>query len=124
VLAPGAPSAFAGRGAEAQHLKASAADGRAVERTTDVLVAVDVSAFVAQKIAAVAAHRTQYPIPADMLPLPLLQELFGQEYFVRVHPSQGAETSHWLGTHTQGKIPRRAIRASRRSKVPQPISLA
>ena len=63
-------------------------------------------------------------IPADILPLPLLQELFGQEYFVRVHLSQGAETSHWLGTHTQGQSPRRAIGASRRSKVLQPASLA
>jgi LmbE family N-acetylglucosaminyl deacetylase len=124
VLAPGTPSAFAGRGAEAQHLEASSADGMTEEQAAGAIVRVDVSAYVGHKIAAVAAHRTQYPIPTGMLPLPLLQELFGQEYFVRVHPSQEAETSHWLGTHTQAKIPRRAIGASRRSKVPQPTSLA
>jgi LmbE family N-acetylglucosaminyl deacetylase len=124
VLAPGAPSAFAGRGADARLLETGTADGVTEEHAAGAIVRADVSAYVGQKIAAVAAHRTQYPIPADMLPLPLLQELFGQEYFVRVHPSHGAETSHWLGTHIQGQIPRRAIGASRRSKVLQPASLA
>jgi LmbE family N-acetylglucosaminyl deacetylase len=123
VLAPGAPSAFAGRGANARLLEAGTADGMVEERTAGALVTIDVLAYVAQKIAAVAAHRTQYPIAPDMLPRELLQELFGTEYFVRVYPSQVPETRYLIGTLTQGKAPRRATGASRRSKVPQPVSL-
>jgi LmbE family N-acetylglucosaminyl deacetylase len=122
VLAPGAPSAFAGRGAEARQLKASAAVIE--EQAAGALISVDASAYVAHKIAAVAAHRTQYPIAPDMLPLPLLQELFGQEYFVRVYPSLAAEKSDRLGALIQGKATRRVTGASPRSKVPQPVSLA
>ncbi len=47
---------------------------------------IDVSDFVGQKIAAMAAHRSQYPITADMFPPDLLKELMGHEYFVRVLP--------------------------------------
>jgi LmbE family N-acetylglucosaminyl deacetylase len=47
---------------------------------------IDVNSYVDRKIAAVAAHRIQYPIAPDMLPLPMLQELMGREYFVRVLP--------------------------------------
>jgi signal-transduction protein with cAMP-binding, CBS, and nucleotidyltransferase domain len=107
VLAPGAPSAFAGRGAEARLREAGTADGMAEEQTAGALVSVDVSEYVAQKIAAVAAHRTQYPIAPDMLPRELLQELFGQEYFVRVHPSHMPLTSIWPGVFAQRKSLRR-----------------
>jgi LmbE family N-acetylglucosaminyl deacetylase len=92
VLAPGAPSAFAGRGAEAR-FGTDSADAIGEERAAKTLVPVDVSNFVARKIAAVAAHRTQYPITPDVLPLGLLQELFGTEYFVRVNPSHIHEAS-------------------------------
>lgn len=92
VLAPGAPSAFAGRGASAQHLKTGVVESESMEGTAGALVPVDVSAYVPQKVAAVAAHRTQYPITPDMLPLPLLQELFGMEYFVRVQSSHVRES--------------------------------
>jgi LmbE family N-acetylglucosaminyl deacetylase len=47
---------------------------------------LDVNDYVERKIAAVAAHRSQYPIEPDMLPLPMLQEMMGYEYFVRVLP--------------------------------------
>jgi LmbE family N-acetylglucosaminyl deacetylase len=122
VLAPGAPSAFAGRGAEARLLEASAAIVE--EQAAGALVRVDASAYVAHKIAAVAAHRTQYPIAPDMLPLPLLQELFGQEYFVRVYPSLAPEKSDRLGTLIQGKATRRVTGTAPRSKGPQPVSPA
>jgi LmbE family N-acetylglucosaminyl deacetylase len=118
VLAPGAPSAFAGRGADARLLEAGMADNIVEERAAGALVSIDVSAYVAQKIAAVAAHRTQYPIAPDMLPLPILQELFGQEYFVRVHPSQVLETSVWPQVVAQPTSPRRVIRTVRRSNMP------
>jgi LmbE family N-acetylglucosaminyl deacetylase len=124
VLAPGAPSAFAGRGAQAQLFEASAADGLVEEPAAGALVRVDVSAYVGQKIAAVAAHRTQYPIAPDMLPLPLLQELFGHEYFVRVHPSRALDTSIWPGALSQRTSPQRVTRTARQPKVPQPAFLA
>jgi hypothetical protein len=89
VFAPGAPSAFAGRGADARLLDPGTTDGLSEEHAAGAIVRVDVSAYVGQKIAAVAAHRTQYPIPTDMLPLPLLQELFGQEYFARASVARG-----------------------------------
>jgi hypothetical protein len=123
VLAPGAPSAFAGRGAEVRRLEAGTADGMVEEQTAGALVPVDVSAYVTQKIAAVAAHRTQYPIAPDTLPLPLLQELLGREYFVRMHPSDVRETSIWPEVFAQRTSPRRTG-ASPRSKVPQSVSLA
>jgi len=124
VLAPDAPSAFAGRGADARLIEADTADNMVEEQTAGALVPIDISAYVGQKIAAVAAHRTQYPIAPDMLPRELLQELFGMEYFVRVYPSQVSETRHVLGTLIQEKRPRRATGASRGSQVQQPISLA
>jgi hypothetical protein len=45
-----------------------------------------------QKIEAISAHRSQYAIEPDMLPLSILQELMGQEYFVRVYPVPEIET--------------------------------
>ena len=81
VFSPEASSNFAGRGAEA-HLK----EESAVE--TDLLsgdaLDIDVSEYVAQKVAAMAAHRTQFSFEEGMLPLSILRELLGQEYFVRV----------------------------------------
>ena len=53
---------------------------------------IDVGRYLPQRIAAIAAHRSQYAIEADMLPLPILQELMGREYFVRIHPAPEIET--------------------------------
>ncbi len=50
------------------------------------------SAYVERKIAAIAAHRTQCPLAPDMLPLAMLQEIMGREYFVRVAPARELET--------------------------------
>lgn len=54
--------------------------------------AIDVADYVEHKIAAIAAHSTQYPITPDMLPLAMLQEIMGHEYFVRVAPAHELET--------------------------------
>ena len=97
VFSPSAPTEFAGRGAGAQGLEAASpeavapqgAGGAANAATT----CIDVSAYVRQKINALSAHRTQYPIEPDMFPLPLLNQIFGREYFVRVHPPIERETS-------------------------------
>ena len=117
ALAPGAPSAFGGRGADARLFEADAADGMGAEQAAGPLVSVDASGYVAQKIAAVAAHRTQYPLAPDMLPLPLLQNLFGQEYFVRVHRSE-AEAAKSLPEGLAQRRPRKPA-----SELGVPISL-
>lgn len=115
VLAPGAPSAFAGRGAGAQHLEAGVTSGGAEEGAKGALVPLDVSAYVPQKAAAMAAHRTQYPITPDMLPLPLLQELFGTEYFGRVQSSYLGETSVWTGVFAGRTTQKRVAKMARRA---------
>jgi LmbE family N-acetylglucosaminyl deacetylase len=90
IFAPGAPSAFAGRGNDARFLEAA---GMAeAEEPTGATASIDVTVHVEQKIAAIAAHRTQYPIEPDMFPLGMLQEMLGREYFVRVQPPLALET--------------------------------
>jgi LmbE family N-acetylglucosaminyl deacetylase len=90
VFAPGEPTAFAGRGTTAsQELDTVAQDAALPSAATTVL---DVSAYVERKIAAIAAHRTQYPIGQGILPFTLLQEMMGREYFVRVAPARELET--------------------------------
>ncbi len=90
VFSPGEPTAFAGRGAEAALTDVQA---RQTDSTLQgVTTSIDVSAFVRQKIKAVAAHRTQYPIDPDMFPESMLVELFGREYFVQAHPPAVLET--------------------------------
>ncbi len=53
---------------------------------------IDVADYVDRKVAAIAAHRTQFPIDPSMFPMPILQEMFGTEYFVRVWPPVEPET--------------------------------
>ena len=90
VFAPGAPTAFAGRGATAsQDLDTASAEAAALPSA--VTTALDISPYVAHKLAAIAAHRTQYPIDPGMLPLEMLQEMLGHEYFVRVTPAPALE---------------------------------
>jgi hypothetical protein len=84
---------FGGRGSSA--VLAAGAD-RAASPLVDTGSAthcIDVTNYVPQKIAAMAAHRSQYPIAPDMFPLDLLQELMGREYFVRVLPRPTLEDS-------------------------------
>jgi LmbE family N-acetylglucosaminyl deacetylase len=86
VLSPSAPTAFAGRGTDARYLGASdpvtGYDGPTVTATT----VIDVSGYVDQKVSALAAHRTQFPIDHGMFPQSMLRDMFGREYFLRVHP--------------------------------------
>lgn len=53
---------------------------------------IDVRAYVEQKIAALAAHRSQYPIKPAMFPHSMLCEMLGHEYFVRIAPPIAFET--------------------------------
>ena len=45
---------------------------------------IKVDPYLRQKVEAIAAHRSQFPIQPDLLPLSILQALMGQEYFVPV----------------------------------------
>lgn len=45
--------------------------------------AVDVTGHLPRKLAALARHRTQYPIVPTMLPQPLMQSMLGTEFFRR-----------------------------------------
>ncbi len=91
VFAPGEPTAFAGRGTSAnQDLDATAV---AIEAAPgEATTAIDVSAYPERKVAAIASHRTQCPIAPDMLPLAMLKEIMGREYFVRVAPAREMES--------------------------------
>jgi hypothetical protein len=52
------------------------------------VMSVDVTAHLDDKLAALAAHRSQYPIDVDAFPRSMLQEMYGTEYFVVV-PTDG-----------------------------------
>lgn len=88
VFSPAPPTAFAGRGegAQADLLLRPQTEVTARGGAT---TCIDVRDYVDRKIAAIAAHRTQYPIAPDMLPLAMLQDMMGREYFVQVAPDQG-----------------------------------
>ena len=54
-----------------------------VHRHATGTCAVDVSSYLHRKLEALAQHRTQYPIIPSMLPLSLLQQMLGTEFFCR-----------------------------------------
>jgi hypothetical protein len=57
------------------------------------MLAIDVSPYLEQKLAALRAHRTQYPAAPDLLPTSILQRLLGTEFFLRVSPPLIWETA-------------------------------
>ena len=90
------PAAFAGRGPGAR-LVGPGLVGRDMEALEETELAgattcIDVRAYVDRKVAAVAAHRSQYPIEPAMFPPEMLEEMFGREWFVRVLPPVELET--------------------------------
>lgn len=77
---------FAGRGGDAT---ITGGEDRVSEKRIDVGHAthcIDVNDYVINKIKAMSAHRSQYPITPEMFPLEMLKELMGHEYFVQVFP--------------------------------------
>ena len=92
IFSPGAPTAFAGRGAGAQYLGVEG-DDPDDPRANTATTCIDVSAYVKHKIDALSAHRTQWPLAPEMFPLAMLDEVFGHEYFVRVYPRVERESS-------------------------------
>lgn len=86
VLAPRGRDLSAGRGitatGPATAPTARPSDEPAEARTTDV--ALDVTAALDQKIAALVAHRTQYALDPELLPRQVLGPLLGTEHFTVV----------------------------------------
>ena len=92
VFSPGAPTTYLGRGEDAHLTQFLGVDGQDAVNLMGATTCIDVGPYIQQKIAAIAAHRSQYALEADILPLTILQELMGREYFVRVHPAPQIET--------------------------------
>ncbi|TME09941.1 MAG: cyclic nucleotide-binding domain-containing protein [Chloroflexi bacterium] len=87
VLSPEAPTAFLGRGEDAPLPNLSGSAGVEEQDMEHVLkdtTCIKVDPYLRQKVEAIAAHRSQFPIQPDLLPLSILQALMGQEYFVPV----------------------------------------
>jgi LmbE family N-acetylglucosaminyl deacetylase len=87
---------YGGRGSEAviaggDHRLETQAVSNLLGGSKDFTTCIDVSDFIQQKISAMAAHRTQYPLSPDMFPLDMLTELMGNEYFIRVLPRPNIE---------------------------------
>src|SRR5262249_17699541 len=103
VLSHQAPTAFAGRGKDAPlggAMGAAAADGGEQSE----LIRRDISAPLDHKVAALAAHRTQFAIEPEMLPLAQVWQLLGQEYFepvplatsTGIQVAKSADDTFWL----------------------------
>ena len=100
VFSKDAPTAFLGRGKDA-HLGHLAANREDEGQATGAMTCLYVGPYLPQKIAAIAAHRSQYALGADILPLPILQELMGWEYFVHAYPASEIETERLLAAATR-----------------------
>ena len=87
VFSPAPPTLFTARGPAG-----TANDPADVERSdwpgVQPTTAIDVSTHVDQKIRAIAAHRSQFPIEPELFPQSMLHEMLGREYFVRVLPAR------------------------------------
>lgn len=85
VFSPGAATLYAGRGTVSHLDPVDAGAGTAAPDAATTVI--DVCGFLDRKIAAIASHRTQYPIDPAMFPDWMLQEMMGREHFVRIHPA-------------------------------------
>ena len=85
VFSKGVRTPWAGRGGVSA-LNGLAAEAPGEAPISGATTVVDVTSAIGKKIAAIAAHRTQYPIDPAMFPEWLLVEMMSREYFVRVHP--------------------------------------
>jgi len=92
IFSSSTPTAFLGRGEEAHLAGFTEANELDEVHKLGATTCIDVGVSIQQKIAAIAAHRSQYAIEPDMLPPSILQELMGREYFVRVYPAPEIET--------------------------------
>lgn len=84
VLSRTPVSPYAGRGIGATSTAQPPAAGLPPGTCT-----IDVTSYLHQKLAALAQHRTQYPIVPSMLPQSLLQTMLGTEFFWRTGGGSG-----------------------------------
>jgi LmbE family N-acetylglucosaminyl deacetylase len=84
VLSRQAHMAFAGRGEDAHLGGATNGSAEGEGGARDELVRRDISGYLDRKVAALAAHRTQFAIQPEMLSLAAVWQLMGYEYFERV----------------------------------------
>ncbi len=89
VLSPGQPNPAAGRAGSSN--QPVLVDSIIDDNVPDGCFELDVREFAAQKLGALACHRSQYAISAEMFPDSIAQGLFGFEYFVRAHAVAGSE---------------------------------
>ncbi|HEU5330390.1 MAG: PIG-L family deacetylase [Thermomicrobiales bacterium] len=91
VFSPASPTNFAGRGDEARYLAESVETAGGAARN-GAAARIDVREYVPAKLAAMAAHRSQYPLQPERFPRALLEELLGYEYFVQIMPPPAWQT--------------------------------
>ena len=84
VLSPEVPTAFLGRGEDACFSGYTRGEEQDMEQVLNDTTCIKVDPYLRQKVEAIAAHRSQFPIQPDLLPLSILQALMGKEYFVPV----------------------------------------
>lgn len=77
---------FAARGAGTPLMEDRLANAEEESRTSGATTCIDVDEYVQQKLAAIASHRTQYPIKPKMFPASMLRRMMGKEYFARIFP--------------------------------------
>ncbi len=86
VFSSEAPSNFSGRG---EGIQQDNLLGKHLSQTAQAvplgIISHNVIDYVSQKVASLAAHRTQFAFDSAMLPQSILEKLFGEEYFVPVH---------------------------------------
>jgi LmbE family N-acetylglucosaminyl deacetylase len=88
VFSPSQPTNFAGRGEDAMLIGEMPGAVENLEQIGAATTRIDVREHIGQKLQAMAAHRSQFVFDPELLPLSILQELFGQEYFVCVYPQR------------------------------------
>jgi LmbE family N-acetylglucosaminyl deacetylase len=89
VFSPGAPTALGGRGEEARYMSE---ESQAAAMPIPATTCIDVSAYIAQKVAAIASYRTQSP--SRLICSPGYHDgLMGREYFMRIEPPPEMETA-------------------------------
>lgn len=113
VLSHQAPTAFAGRGKDAPLGGAAMGATDSHGGKQDGLIRMDISAHLDHKVAALAAHRTQFAIEPEMLVLAQVWQLLGQEYFepvaldasTSIQYAKGANDTLWLDAQPLLAVP-------------------
>jgi LmbE family N-acetylglucosaminyl deacetylase len=90
VFSPAEPTQFAGRGEQAQYATGDKLD--TITPAGQATTCIDVRDYVRKKMAAMAEHRSQYPVSPDMFPIELVEEMLGYEYFVQIQPALRMQT--------------------------------